>query len=211
MTVAGTWLPWLTGDGEDLSGWKMLELRAEYDENRFAVGEMFRDSLDPFFTGGSTLALGLLGFVLVGIGLLVALAGPTSALHPALRFAGLGTFAAVSATMALNVLSILRAPADVRDLIGIGLGLFVVLLGGIIGAVGMVLAGGPSRVAATGAVPMAMAATPTATTDPAANTGAAPAPGWYADATGRHQLRYWDGNAWTANVGDGGVQGHDPI
>lgn len=33
---------------------------------------------------------------------------------------------------------------------------------------------------------------------------------WYADPTGRHQLRYWDGSAWTLHVSDNGVQGSDP-
>jgi len=36
------------------------------------------------------------------------------------------------------------------------------------------------------------------------------APGWYPDPSGRHQIRYWDGVAWTDHVADNGVQGHDP-
>lgn len=36
-------------------------------------------------------------------------------------------------------------------------------------------------------------------------------PGWHADPTGRHQLRYWDGGAWTDHVSDNGQQGQDPI
>ena len=38
---------------------------------------------------------------------------------------------------------------------------------------------------------------------------AAPA-GWFTDPTGRHQLRYWDGDAWGSSVSDGGVQSLDP-
>lgn len=34
---------------------------------------------------------------------------------------------------------------------------------------------------------------------------------WHPDPTGRHELRYWDGNAWTAHVSDRGVQGNDPL
>lgn len=34
---------------------------------------------------------------------------------------------------------------------------------------------------------------------------------WYPDSTGRHQLRYWDGQQWTAHVSDNGVQGVDPL
>jgi Protein of unknown function (DUF2510) len=35
-------------------------------------------------------------------------------------------------------------------------------------------------------------------------------PGWFADPSGRHELRYWDGRAWTASVSDRGTQTHDP-
>ena len=28
---------------------------------------------------------------------------------------------------------------------------------------------------------------------------------------GRHQLRYWDGNAWTDHVSNNGITGHDPV
>lgn len=34
--------------------------------------------------------------------------------------------------------------------------------------------------------------------------------GWYPDPSGRHQQRYWDGAAWTADVTDGGAQTTDP-
>jgi hypothetical protein len=33
--------------------------------------------------------------------------------------------------------------------------------------------------------------------------------GWKSDPFGRHELRYWDGGAWTAHVSDAGVQGSD--
>jgi tetratricopeptide (TPR) repeat protein len=33
--------------------------------------------------------------------------------------------------------------------------------------------------------------------------------GWVTDPFGRHQYRYWDGNAWTAHVADNGVAGTD--
>ncbi len=35
--------------------------------------------------------------------------------------------------------------------------------------------------------------------------------GWYADPYRRHQVRYWDGAAWTEHVGDDGRQGTDPL
>ncbi|MDO8364577.1 MAG: phospholipid scramblase-related protein [Actinomycetota bacterium] len=34
---------------------------------------------------------------------------------------------------------------------------------------------------------------------------------WYPDPQGRHQLRYWDGTAWTEHVSTNGVQGTDPL
>jgi putative membrane protein len=37
------------------------------------------------------------------------------------------------------------------------------------------------------------------------------APGWFADPTGRHAGRYWDGTGWTAHVDDHGVTGTDPL
>lgn len=40
-------------------------------------------------------------------------------------------------------------------------------------------------------------------------TGATIQPNWYPDPTGRHQVRYWDGQAWTENVADHGVASTD--
>lgn len=62
------------------------------------------------------------------------------------------------------------------------------------------LSGGPGSVAAT---PAAVQAPPPVD---------APQPaGWHADPRGRHELRYWDGSAWTEHVSDGGVQATDPV
>jgi uncharacterized protein (AIM24 family) len=36
-------------------------------------------------------------------------------------------------------------------------------------------------------------------------------PSWHPDPTGRHELRYWDGSAWTDHVADRGVQAMDPL
>jgi hypothetical protein len=60
------------------------------------------------------------------------------------------------------------------------------------------------------------ASTPTsatyATTTPAAaSTGATPAvpADWYKDPSGRFELRYWNGTAWTEHVSTGGTQSTD--
>ncbi|HUY29844.1 MAG TPA: DUF2510 domain-containing protein [Acidimicrobiales bacterium] len=42
-------------------------------------------------------------------------------------------------------------------------------------------------------------------------TGATPLFGWYADATGRHEQRYWDGRRWSEHVLDDGARGVDPV
>ncbi|MFL6081109.1 MAG: DUF2510 domain-containing protein [Ornithinibacter sp.] len=34
---------------------------------------------------------------------------------------------------------------------------------------------------------------------------------WAADPTRRHELRWWDGRAWSPSVSDNGVLGHDPV
>ena len=54
---------------------------------------------------------------------------------------------------------------------------------------------------------------PQATAPAAAAPTAAPAApaSWCADPTSRHQLRYWDGAAWTANVSDDGQVSEDPV
>ena len=38
-----------------------------------------------------------------------------------------------------------------------------------------------------------------------------PAAAWYADPSGLHELRYWDGSAWTPWVSSGGVTSSDPL
>lgn len=34
---------------------------------------------------------------------------------------------------------------------------------------------------------------------------------WHPDPLGRHEMRYWNGTAWTDNISDEGVAGTDPI
>jgi hypothetical protein len=75
-----------------------------------------------------------------------------------------------------------------------------------------------SAVTAGPAVPATSAPTdPTAASaPPAAPAAVAPAPvvapaQWYADPSGRHQYRYWDGVAWTTRVADNGVESTDAL
>ncbi len=74
----------------------------------------------------------------------------------------------------------------------------------------------------SGGVGLAVSSTPTPT--PAPSSSPEPAPqqerpqpqqsatpaGWYADPSGRYELRYWDGAAWTEHVARGGQQHTDP-
>jgi hypothetical protein len=54
------------------------------------------------------------------------------------------------------------------------------------------------------------AAMPAGVAPAAVPAGSVPA-AWSPDPTGRHQLRYWDGSAWTANVSDNGAVSQDPV
>ncbi|MDA8291588.1 MAG: DUF2510 domain-containing protein [Actinomycetota bacterium] len=63
----------------------------------------------------------------------------------------------------------------------------------------------PSR---TDAPPVAPVGPPPPATD---DPGGTPLFGWYPDATGRHEQRYWDGRGWSEHVRDAGALGTDPL
>lgn len=51
----------------------------------------------------------------------------------------------------------------------------------------------------------------TASTEPSSTASSAAAPaGWYADPSGRFELRYWNGDKWTEHVSRAGQQSTDP-
>jgi hypothetical protein len=65
--------------------------------------------------------------------------------------------------------------------------------------------------AATGEATSAADADATDTAKAATDDAASGVPaGWYADPSGRFELRYWDGNAWTEHVSRAGQQYTDP-
>lgn len=81
----------------------------------------------------------------------------------------------------------------------------------------------PVRAAATSAASVGSVSTPSATTVAAASssdagyaasTGATATPAvpaaWYKDPSGRYEMRYWNGTAWTEHVARGGQQFTDP-
>ena len=59
-----------------------------------------------------------------------------------------------------------------------------------------------------------VASTPEPTPEPVVQAAASADPavpaGWYADPSGRFELRYWDGSAWTEHVSRAGQQATDP-
>ncbi|MEY4633147.1 MAG: hypothetical protein RLZ18_519 [Actinomycetota bacterium] len=66
----------------------------------------------------------------------------------------------------------------------------------------------PAVTVSTPATPVATASSPSA-----AATGATPnvPADWHKDPSGRFELRYWNGTAWTEHVATGGKQSIDPI
>ena len=79
-------------------------------------------------------------------------------------------------------------------------------------------AGPPGAGPPGSAPPPGVAAPPTYAADAAvvaASQQYAPAgqaaSGWYPDPSARHQLRWFDGSTWTANVSDDGATGSDPL
>ena len=65
----------------------------------------------------------------------------------------------------------------------------------------------PNGSSGSGTVVAAAASRPAASSP--SSTSNAPA-AWYADPSGRYELRYWDGSEWTEHVARGGQQFVDP-
>ncbi len=75
---------------------------------------------------------------------------------------------------------------------------------------------GGSRATATDTIPPIEIAPGPSSISPALappddGSGQPPLFGWYADVTGRHAMRYWDGRGWTENVADDGKVATDPL
>lgn len=83
------------------------------------------------------------------------------------------------------------------------------------GMPGGITTGDTPTMAATSSTvaPASQTTTPSgAGTTPSSATGAAPSvpANWYKDPSGRFELRYWNGSAWTEHVSTGGTQSIDP-
>ena len=62
-----------------------------------------------------------------------------------------------------------------------------------------------------GGTPVVQAGQPVAQAGPPPAAAPTVPVAWYPDPTHRHEMRYWDGMAWTANVADQGRGSTDPI
>ncbi len=71
----------------------------------------------------------------------------------------------------------------------------------------------PAVTVANASVPSAPTAQPATAAPSSAATGATPAvpADWHKDPSGRFELRYWNGTAWTEHVATGGKQSIDPV
>ncbi|MBV1893538.1 MAG: DUF2510 domain-containing protein [Ilumatobacteraceae bacterium] len=83
-------------------------------------------------------------------------------------------------------------------------------LGDLAAGATVAAAAAPAVAAPAEVTPAAPAEAAPAGGDPAAATDAAVPAGWYADPSGRFELRYWDGASWTEHVSRAGQQFTDP-
>lgn len=219
--VMASYLPWLTGgqDTGSLSGMDLYDLRQTAGENPFMVDEMFKANFDPFVTGAVTVALGALVAVLALAMLLLPKRPPPSRfrVNPGLYFVAIILLLLAFLAVFLNVLSFVTRPDGIA--VSLGIGLLLAAAGMVAGWVGVLMAG-----AATKADMVAGAAGPPAVTAPTAGQPLGPPPGpqrpvaaasqpagWYPDPHRRHDVRHWDGRAWTSHVSDRGTPGEDPV
>ncbi len=212
LVMLATFMTWFeVRGGFGVTGWDLVHEDRRPGGNFLVIGEAFQRGFNPFVTGAVSLLLGL-ALVAVGVVFFVIPKRPAPArlrVHPALFVPAMAAGVVAFFVMAGNVVTVLRAP-DVFP-VSVGLGLVMTLLGVIIGLVGLAVGALGSAAGAPGAATSAMPAYGAA---PGA-TGGAAAPAspasWFPDPTGRHELRYWDGQAWTADVSDGGTTAQDPV
>jgi hypothetical protein len=206
LLVAGSFLTWLESFGRSFSGWGLYDGQNDIDEFPFMIDKMFSTTFDPFFTGGATVALGLLlGGLAVAV--LVAPERPLGVgrtrVHPALY--GFVVLAVIGAFMVAfaNLWSYFGRPDEVD--VSLAPGFWVPIVGIALAAYGLTSAAGRTR------KELAAPAAPTRVTPPVGPAPNATAAGWYPDPAQRHQVRYWDGASWTSHVADAGAQSEDPV
>lgn len=211
LTVLATFMTWfeLRG-GFGVTGWDLVHEDRRPSGNILVIGEAFQDGFNPLVTGAVSLLLGV-ALVAVGVVFFVIPKRPAPArlrVHPALYVPAMVAGVVAFLVLAGNVVTVLRAP-DVFP-VSVGPGMVMTLLGVIVGLVGLTI-GALSPGGALGATPP-VAAYAAASTVTAGGTAAPSSPAsWFPDPTGRHELRYWDGRAWTADVSDGGTTAQDPV
>jgi hypothetical protein len=206
LMIGGSFMTWIESFGTSFSGWDLYDSQNDLGEFPFVIDKMFRSTFNPFFTGGATVALGLL---LAGLAVAVLLAperaegiGRTR-VHPALYVSvALAVVAAFMVAFA-NLWTYFGRPDGVD--VSLAGGFWVPIVGIALAAYGLTSAAGRTR------SELAAAGRSVGFTPPTAPAPTSMAPGWFPDPAHRHQVRYWDGAAWTSHVSDAGAQSEDPV
>jgi hypothetical protein len=210
LMIGGSFVTWIESFGTGFSGWDLYDSQNDVGKFPFMIDETFRSTFDPFFTGGTTVALGL---VLAGLAIAVLLAPERPAgttrtrVHPALYVAVVLAVVAAFLVAAINLRTYFGRPDGVD--VSLAVGFWIPVVGIALAAFGLTSAAGRTRrelAAARQGPPVPPRAAPAPAPAPPLT-----APGWYPDPAHRHQVRYWDGTAWTSHVGDAGAQSDDPV
>jgi hypothetical protein len=206
LMIGGSFVTWLESFGTSFSGWDLYDSQNDIGEFPFMIEKMFRSTFDPFFTGGATVALGLL---LGGLSLAVLLAPERPAstsrtrVHPLLYVAVVLAVVAAFLVVIINLRTYFGRPDGVD--VSLAVGFWIPVVGVALAAYGSTSAAGRTR------RELAAAAETSDLAPPVTPTPAATGPGWYPDPAHRHQVRFWDGAAWTSHVSDAGAQSDDPV
>jgi hypothetical protein len=126
------------------------------------------------------------------------------------RGRGLTTSIAAALALVVCVYDVADVSSTGNDVIEaqVGIGLWMATAAAIAVLVGVVL--GVRRNVVLFSVAPAATTSPILTTS-GGDTCTSNPPRWAADPTGRHELRYWNGSAWTDHVSDAGAPGIDPL
>jgi hypothetical protein len=133
VVIAATYMDWLSGGGMSISGWDLYDMRSNLNENVFYVGDMF-GSGSPFFTGLTTLILGIAVVVVALLVLAVAATQrPGSSGGAGGALALLGTLVAGLASFATAMnLAVWIAKGNDQGGVDAAAGLFVVFAGSVV-------------------------------------------------------------------------------
>jgi len=149
------------------------------------------------------------GVLTLGLGVLIAVVAWPSMQKAIGRGRSITASIAAGLALVVCVYDVVNVSSSDNDFIEaeVGIGLWVCTAGAIAVIVGLVL-GAKREVVRFGASPLEAAGPAAAVAAPSAVAGN---PRWAPDPSGRHELRYWNGTAWSEHVSDRGVVGTDPF